>query len=183
MASLPNTKLVTYEEWLEMPERKDEEVVNGEIRIMATAKWNHAIIVANLQAGFFAQLDHSKHLVIAGSYGLVIRTAPLTCRTPDLAIFERATVVAVDGYLRSAPHLAVEVLSPRNTPRDMRQKIADYASLGLPELWILSQDDRTVEVLLLEDGRLHRNAIVAEGSLKPIRFPQVAIDIASIWPA
>jgi Uma2 family endonuclease len=36
MASLPNTKTVSYEEWLRMPEVDDqiEEVVNGEIRLM-----------------------------------------------------------------------------------------------------------------------------------------------------
>ena len=105
-----------------------------------------------------------------------------TCRTPDLAIFDCATLIEVDGYYRSAPDLAVEVLSPRNTPRYMRQKIEDYASLGVPELWVFSQDDRTVEVLLLENGRLRRNAILSQGVLKPTRFPHVQIDIASIWP-
>lgn len=36
MASLPNSKTVTYDEWLRKPEVSDaiEEVVNGEIRII-----------------------------------------------------------------------------------------------------------------------------------------------------
>ncbi len=36
MASLPNSKIVTHEEWLRMPIVEDaiEEVVNGEIRII-----------------------------------------------------------------------------------------------------------------------------------------------------
>jgi Uma2 family endonuclease len=182
MASLPNTKLVTYEEWLRMPEVKDEEVVNGEIRIMPAAKANHAFIVARTQMALMTQLDQAQFYVLAGSFGIVIRISPLLCRTPDLAVFNRATFVEVDGYFRSAPDLAVEVLSPRNTPKDIRQKIAEYASLGVPELWIFSQDDRTVEVLLLEDGRLLCNAIVSQGFLKPTRFPHVQIDIASIWP-
>ena len=182
MASLPNTKLVTYEEWLEMPEVKDKEVVNGEIRIMPAAKVNHAFIVAHIQMALMTQLDQAKFYVLAGSFGIVIRVSPLTCRTPDLAVFDRATFVEVDGYFRSAPDLAVEVLSPRNTPRDMRQKIEDYASLGLPELWVFSQNDRTVEVLLLQEGRLRRNALLSQGVLKPMRFPHVQIDITSIWP-
>ncbi len=182
MASLPNTKMVTYEEWLEMPEVKDEEVVNGEIRVMPAAKLNHALIVENIHGTLFQQLDRTNTVVLTGSYGLVVHIAPLTCRTPDLAVFDRKTIVQVDGYIRSAPELAVEVLSPRNTPRDMRQKILDYASLGVPELWIVSQDERTVEILLLEEGRLRRHALLTEGSLRPTRFPHVAIDIASIWP-
>jgi Uma2 family endonuclease len=182
MASLPNTKLLTYEEWLEMPEVNDEEVVNGEIRIMPAARANHAFIVAHTQRALMMQLDQAQFYVLAGSFGIVIRVSPLTCRTPDLAVFDRGTFVEVDGYFRSAPELAVEVLSPRNTLKDVRQKIADYAFLGLPELWVFSQDDRIVEVLLLEGGRLRRNALLAEGVLKPTRFPHVQIDIASIWP-
>jgi Uma2 family endonuclease len=183
MASLPNTKLLSYEEWLETPEVKDEEVVDGEIRIMAAAKVNHALIVSHTQLALVTQLDPSKFYVFTGSFGIVIRVAPLTCRTPDLAVFERSNFVEVDGYIRSAPDLAIEVLSPRNTPKDMRRKIADYGELGLPELWIFSQDERTVEILLLEEGRLRRSALLSEGWLKPTRIPQVEIEIPSIWPA
>jgi hypothetical protein len=42
MVGTPNSKLVSYEEWLRMPEVSDgiEEVVNGEIRL--TPQWDHA---------------------------------------------------------------------------------------------------------------------------------------------
>lgn len=99
-----------------------------------------------------------------------------------MAVLDQTAAVAVDGHFRSTTGLAIEVLSPRNPPKDMRRKILDYASLGLPELWIFSKDHRTVEVLLLEDGRLRRSALLSGGVLRPTRFPQVAIEIAPIWP-
>jgi Uma2 family endonuclease len=182
MASLPNTKLLSYEEWLQMPEVKDEEVVNGEIRIMPMAKASHAIIIDNIYSDLRTQIERSRFNVLTGSFGIVISVSPLTCRNPDLAVFDRTDAVIVDGYYRCAPHLAIKVLSPRNTPKDIRLKTAEYAAIGLPELWVVSQSPRTIEVLLLENGALRRNAIVAEGVLRPTRFPQVAIDIASIWP-
>jgi len=182
MASLPNTKFVTYEEWLQMPEVKDEEVVNGEIRVMPAANANHAFIVARTQMALMSQLDQAQFYVLTGSFGIVIRISPLICRTPDLAVLNRATFVEIDGYFRFAPDLAVEGLSPRNAPKDIRQKIAEYASPGVPELWIFSQDDRNVEVLLLEEDRLRRNAFLSQGFLKPTRFQHVQINIASIWP-
>lgn len=76
MASLPNTKLVTYEEWLEMPEAKDEEVVNGEIVVMAAAKRPHARIIAKLNASIVQQMDLSRFDVLTGSFAIVIRLAP-----------------------------------------------------------------------------------------------------------
>ena len=60
MASLPNPKTVTYEEWLRMPEVQDatEEVVNGEIRIIPPPKWKHAAIVRRIRLNQCGQ-DHA----------------------------------------------------------------------------------------------------------------------------
>ena len=48
MATLP--KVVTYEEWLEMPFTQDacEELVNGEIRIMPPNRAPHPEVADNL---------------------------------------------------------------------------------------------------------------------------------------
>ncbi|MBS1856339.1 MAG: Uma2 family endonuclease [Acidobacteria bacterium] len=124
MASLPQTRTVTYEEWLALPEVEDavEEVVNGEIRIVPPAKSRRARIVQRLNRALDRQLDPDRSLLLCCDFGLVIRKQPLTSRVPDIA------------------------------------------------LW-------------LENGRYTRGAILASGDpLKPRLFPNVLIDIASIWP-
>jgi Uma2 family endonuclease len=165
-----------------MPEAKDEEVMNGEIRIMPMAKASQAINLNNLYGELRALVDRSRFRALTGGLGVVIRVAPLTCSNPDLAVFDRSSAVVVDGCFRSAPELAAGALSPRNTPKDMRLKIEEYSTAGFPELWPLSQENRSVEVLLPEGGRLQRKGLLTEGWLTPSRFPQVAINIASIWP-
>src|SRR4051812_27721684 len=114
MATLPKTRLVTYEEWLEMPQSEGrEEVVDGEIIEMPPAKDLHMRVLEKLVLRVFGrQLDEAQYHVFFGSYGLVIRTTPLTCREPDIAIFERATLVEKHGYYHSPPQLAIEILSP-----------------------------------------------------------------------
>jgi Uma2 family endonuclease len=159
-----------------------EEVVNGEIRLMPTAKFVHALVVANLVAEIQRQLDGRKFPVFSGSFGIVIRKAPLTCRIPDVAVFEKETWVVIEGYFHSAPQLAIEVLSPSKTRRLTDEKLRDYESIGIPEVWIVSPEAQTVEVLLLDNGRFRREALLAEGLLKPQRFPHVQIDITQIWP-
>ena len=183
MASLPSSNTVTYEEWLRMPEVSDaiEEVVDGEIQIMPPAKWKHERIVELTRRALEAQLDTRRYAFATGS-GLIIRKAPLTSRIPDLAVFELATLVEQDGYIHSAPQLLVEVLSPANTRRERERKLADYASLGVPEVWVVSPEARTVEVLHLENGFLRSTQILASGTLTPRAFPQVSVDIAGIWP-
>jgi Uma2 family endonuclease len=184
MASLPSSKTVTYQEWLRMPEVEDaiEEVVNGEIRIMPPAKWKHQRIIELMSAALRDQLGTQQYSVATGSFGLIIRTSPLTSRVPDVAVFELATLVEQDGYIHSAPQLLVEVLSPSNNRREREEKLGDYATLGVPEVWVVSPEARTVEVLYLESGLLRTSHILASGALTPKLFPQVSVDIAKIWP-
>src|SRR5215469_153001 len=117
MATLP--KVVTYEEWLEMPMTQDacEEPVNGEIRLMPPNRAPHPEVVDNLTMAFHSQLDRRLTKFFASTFGLVIRKEPLTCRSPDVAVFERSTMIEQDGYIHSAPQLVTEVLSPSETRR------------------------------------------------------------------
>jgi len=182
MATTP--KLLTYEEWLKLPEAEGiEEVVNGEIRRMPPNKWNHARIVEQLARQLRAHLDPDAIYVVTSVFGLVVRREPLTTRVPDLAVFVVARMVEQDGYVHSAPELVVEVLSPANTRGERAEKLGDYESLGVPEVWVLSPEAETLEVLQLREGRLTTTALLKEGHIAPLRFPEVSIDIAAIWPA
>jgi len=182
MASLPNPKTVTYEEWLRMPETKCEEVVNGEIRIMPAPKLMHARVARKLGIVIGRQVDEREVIIVDSAVDFIIRLQPLTVRQPDLAVLHAASLVERDGRVHSAPQLIAEVLSASNTRREIAARLADFAGLGVPEVWILSYDARTVEVLYLENGQFVRHAILAEGILKPKLFPDVQIDIAEIWP-
>ena len=98
-----------------------------------------------------------------------------------LAVFIKSNVVERDGYIHSAPELVVEVLSPANTRSERAEKLKDYESLGVPEVWVVSPEAQTVEVLLLKDGRLVTASLLREGQLTPTHFPEASIDIAAIW--
>ena len=166
-----------------MPEAEGiEEVVQGEIRKMPPNKWNHVRIVEELAKQLRAQLDPQAVFVVTSVFGLVIRRDPVTIRVPDIAVFIRKNVVEQDGYIHSAPELVVEVLSPANTRAERTEKLSDYESLGVPEVWVVSPEAQTIEVMLLKEGRLNTVAVLREGQLRPSQFSGAAVDIASIWP-
>ena len=76
MATTP--KLLTYEEWLKLPEAEGiEEVVNGEIRKMPPNKWNQARVVEQLALLLRAQVDPQRIFVVTTVFGLVIRQEPV----------------------------------------------------------------------------------------------------------
>jgi Uma2 family endonuclease len=178
------SKTLTYEEWLTLPEVEGvEEVVNGEIVKMPPNKWNHTRVVQALARQLNARLNPDATHVVTSVFGLVVRLEPLAMRVPDLAVFHADRIVEHDGYIHSAPELVVEVLSPANTRSERAGKLQDYESLGVPEVWVVSPEAQTVEVLLLnEDRRLATTSLLREGELKPTRFPEASVDIAAIWP-
>jgi Uma2 family endonuclease len=167
-----------------MPEVDDaiEEVVNGEIVRMPPPKITHTLVVHRLKQTLERQLDSAAIYVLDTQFGLIVQRDPLTSRVPDVAVFRKSSMVIIDGYIHSAPELAVEVLSPANTRSEREAKLRDYESLGVPEVWVLSPEARTVEVLLLENGKLRTVNTLREGQVRPKNFPEVMVEVASVWP-
>jgi Uma2 family endonuclease len=177
------SKILTYEEWLALPEVEGiEEVVQGEIRKMPPNKWNHTRVVEALARQLRARFDPEAIYVVTSVFGLVIRREPLALRVPDLAIFRADHMIEKDGYIHSAPELVVEVLSPANTRSERAEKLQDHESLGVPEVWVVSPEAQTVEVLLLQGGHLVTTNLLRQGQVQPTRFPDAAVDVAAIWP-
>jgi Uma2 family endonuclease len=182
MATIP--RLLSYDEWLHMPpvENGTDEVVNGEVRFMPPTHYPHAEIIQNLIAAFLSRVEKKKVSILGSNFGLMISREPLTCRSPDFALYQRESVRIEEGLYWSAPDLIVEVLSPSENRRRKIRKLEDYARIGVPEVWIVSPETETVEVHLLRDGKLVSEKTVREGQIEPARFPGAAISIGEIWP-
>ena len=177
------TRTVTYEEYIRMPECElgKEEVVDGEIITMPPASESHAAVISELLRSFLGALPKQGYRVLGSSFGIVIRQEPLQVRNPDVAVFNRDNYVVRDRLIYSAPQLAVEVLSPSNTRKEMSGRLRDDAEIGVPEVWLMSIEARTIEVLLLKDGDYTERRLVNEGTLSPRHFPQVSIQVAELW--
>lgn len=177
-------KPLSYEEWLLLPVNGDggEECVNGLIKTMPPPKFDHAWIVKRITRQLERQLDEAKVFVADSSFGLVIRRSPLTQRTPDIGVFVLATMVRRDGYIHSAPELAVEVLSPSNGPRRVRDLLSDYAAIGLAEVWVVDPSDRTITLNRLDGSDYRSTTLSHDAVTSPVRFPSVTVDFSGIWP-
>ncbi len=182
MATIP--RLLTYEEWLRMPPVEDgtDEVVKGELRFMPPTHYPHAEIIQRLIERLLPRVDRKSVGILGSNFGLMITRDPLTCRSPDLVLFHRDRMKIEDGLYWSPPDLVIEILSPSENKRRKQEKLDDYASIGVPEAWIVSPEAQSVEVRLLRDGRLTVERIVIDGEIQPTRFTGVSIPVAEIWP-
>lgn len=86
--------------------------------------------------------------VLGGEVGIYTRRNPDRVRGADLAFIshERLAGSPATGFLRVAPELAVEIVSPRDRWQDIRQKIEEYFAIGVQWVWIVEPDHRDVLV-------------------------------------
>ena len=70
-------------------------------------------------------------------------------RVPDVSFVRAEHIVEAEepeDYWYRAPDLAVEVVSPTETARDIRGKVRDYLDGGASEVWVVYPDTEEVEV-------------------------------------
>jgi Uma2 family endonuclease len=68
---------------------------------------------------------------------------------PDLAFIHRRRIPATGlprGFWKGPPDLAVEVLSPDDTPSGVRTKADEYLHHGVPLVLTVDPDEKTVTV-------------------------------------
>ncbi len=182
MATAPH--LLTYEEWLQLPTVEDgtDEVVNGVLRFMPPTRYPHAEIIQRLIMAMLPQIDPKGVSILGSNLGLMISREPLTCRSPDLIVFRRDKMEIRDGLYYSAPALVVEIISPSENRRRKEGKLADYARIGVPEVWLCDPQTRTLEVRMLVGGRMEAPAVLTGGEVEPQGFPGMRVTVAEIWP-
>jgi Uma2 family endonuclease len=104
-------------------------------------------------------------------------------RKPDVAFvrLDRLPGRAIPtGDLRLAPDLVVEVLSPGNTGIEVQTKLDEYLEAGVPLVWIVNPDPRTIRAYR-NDGttRLYRTTDVVE---QEPGLPGFRFAVADIFP-
>lgn len=144
--------LMTPEEFLAypLPDGKGE-LVRGELRVTLPAMGPHGRAATNIVARLLVHVEaHGLGWVFADGVGYLLLELPRTVRCPD-ASFVRANRVPAEGigpgFLRLAPDLAVEVLSPSESASELEEKLDDYRACGTSLIWVVDPVRRTVMIV------------------------------------
>jgi Uma2 family endonuclease len=178
MTSPTTTRPLTAEEfcdWVHLPENRDKwfELVRGEVIALPPPMKPHGYVCANVARilGNYT-FGHRKGYVTSNDSGVILERNPDTVRGPDVALYEDAGRFADlhPKYGEVPPRLAVEVLSPSDKAKQVTRKITDYLKNGVPLIWLIDPEDRTVTVYrhdrgperIEQDGELIGDGILAE---------------------
>ena len=141
------TRLVTAEELEKFPDDDCRyELAEGRVIRMSPVGFEHGLIVSRVMAFLSGALGVSRPGVAVPEVGFVLATGPDTVRAPDIAFIRRERMPPRDtrGFVRGAPDLAIEVLSPDDRPGEVREKVHDYLSHDVPCVLVIDPHDQTV---------------------------------------
>ena len=158
-------RLYTAQDLENMPDDgKDYELHNGVLIEAAGSKYRQTRLAAWIVYLLTAFVEeHELGGAVTGADGTFVLNRYNT-RFPDAAYITQQTALDQDedSFMRGAPDLAVEVVSPSNPPQDMQQRAGEYLAAGAKLVWIVDPEARTVDVYR-PDGS--RTVVSGDGAL------------------
>ena len=134
---------------LSIPGRRLE-LVKGELFEMAPAGYRHGNVAMQIGSLLNYHVKANRlGRVSAAETGFILRRRPDTVRAPDAAFVAAHRLPAGElpaGFLELAPDLAVEVLSPGDTPREIAEKVEEWLRAGTLLVWVIDPATRAATV-------------------------------------
>ena len=103
------------------------ELVDGRVIRMSPVGWQHGVIVGRLLGMLVSHLRGRNAGEAVTKVGFTLRTNPDTVRGPDVAFVrqERVPRETLRTFWMGGPDVAMEVMSPGDTPKEMDVKVAE----------------------------------------------------------
>ncbi|MBI4583073.1 MAG: Uma2 family endonuclease [Planctomycetes bacterium] len=154
---LPAPRRWTYKDYCRLPEDGWRyEVIQGRLYMTPAPRTPHQRTQMILSSSLH-------QFVTARNLGEVF-PAPIDVILPGLAepvqpdiifIGRKRLKIIKEKYVKGAPDLLVEILSPTSWHADRNVKFEVYAKAGVKEYWIIDAEKREVEIYRLEKDRTY----------------------------
>jgi len=138
--------LMTVEEFTPLLERRDVwyELVEGEVVTVSPTMPLHNLVRDHL-------LVLLRAFVVAQKLGTVFAEQAFqlsrdTVRIPDISFLSAGREFEMDKLPLGGPDLAIEVISPTNSSREMEQRVSDYFAAGTKRVWLIYPEHTEVYV-------------------------------------
>ncbi len=138
---------ITWQDVQQTPEDgKRREAIEGELFVTAAPSFRHQEISVRLTVALHAVLVKGDHGRLFHAPGVQFPATDEGVQ-PDLVFVAAAREgVLRDDWIRGAPDLVVEILSPSTESRDRGVKLKLYRRQGVPVYWLVDPEAEVVEV-------------------------------------
>ena len=157
LAQLDPDKIYTYADYLLWQFEERVELIKGRIIQMAAPSRAHQEVSINLSTMLKNAFWKSPCKVYAAPFDVRLPYFSQTKNKDVMTVVQPDICVICDpGKLDGrgcigAPDIVVEIISPGNSKRELKDKFTLYEESGVLEYWIVSPTEKTVQVFRLND--------------------------------
>jgi len=151
----------TYADYLEWDEDVRAEIINGIAYMMSPPLTLHQRISMRLSTHISQFLKGKTCEVFAAPFG--VRLFPKEDKSDDTVVEPDIVVICDPSKIdergcNGAPDLVIEILSPSNSRKERLIKFDAYSRAKVREYWVVSPEDKGIEVHIFENGRYFTRA-------------------------
>ncbi|NDC42495.1 MAG: Uma2 family endonuclease [Chitinophagia bacterium] len=187
-ADLDLNRLYTYADYYKWQFEERVELIKGRIFKMSPAPNPlHQVLTGDLFTALNTFLKRKPCKVFIAPFDVRLSRQRAddhlvtTVLQPDICVVCDRSKIDGRGCL-GAPDLVVEVLSPGNNAKELRNKYAAYEEAGVLEYWVVSPQNQTVIVYLLTDGQYKQEPIKVPGDILTTSIlPGFALDLGELF--
>jgi Uma2 family endonuclease len=182
----------TYADYLTWKFDQALELLRGRIRLMSAPSRLHQQLSWRMSGLLFNQFKGHRCEAYAAPFDVRLYDRKKSIKAdrdiytvvqPDLCVVCDLEKLDDRGCL-GAPDLVVEILSPGNSAKEMRDKKALYEEAGVCEYWIVDPERETITRFNLPaDGPYERPLIFVNGDVMPSEiFPDFEVPLSEVFP-
>ncbi|TAG56740.1 MAG: Uma2 family endonuclease [Cytophagales bacterium] len=186
ISQLDLDKQYTYADYLTWWFEDRVELIKGYIKKMSAPLDVHQKVAGNLY--YFI-----RHFLI--KHPCQVRIAPydvrltrsmndkeiITVVQPDICVICNPEIIDKRGC-NGPPDMIIEVLSPSNSKRDVREKFDVYEEAGVKEYWIVDAESKIISVFLLENNIYKLDKMYAEeGEIRVKTLDGLTLNLEEIF--
>ena len=176
---------ITVDEYYRMAEvgliGPDErvELINGEIIDMAPIGSDHASFVIQLNSLLVKAVQDKGFVSVQNPIRLSNRSEP----EPDFAVLKPCADVYRKQLPAAADTLLIIEVSNTSERYDREIKLPLYASHGIPEVWIISIEQKTLSIYRSPTGDRyqHEQTSFTPGLVALSALPEVSVDLSTLF--
>jgi len=158
LSQLDPNKSYTYADYLLWQFEERVELIKGKILEIAAPSRAHQQVTTNLILAIGNALRHSPCKVYPAPFDVRLphfsqkkNKDVVTVVQPDICVICDPSKLDDRGCI-GAPDIVIEILSPGNSKREMKDKYAVYEESGVSEYWIVSLTEKAVQVFRLNEA-------------------------------
>lgn len=187
LAALDLNKIYTYADYLKWKFEERVELLKGRIFKMSAPNFAHQVIVGEIYGTLRNHLHKQPCRVFIAPFDVRLPrkgnddATITTVLQPDVCVVCDTSKYDTRGCI-GAPDIVVEVLSPSNNQKELKNKFDIYEEAGVQEYWIVSPQDNTFLVNTLVDGKYHTaRPMVAGDVVTTSILPGFSLDLKELF--